>query len=113
MKAVKCPVCNGTGKLCKETSDSTDISKIEVTCHGCNGRGWVEVHDDYTPYPEPNPMPYPIPEDDWWRKIYPFHPWRTNDWECPIMKKEGFCYGNCPNCPHRTIVISYSTTWTL
>ena len=39
MRAVKCPVCNGSGKYEKKT------------CHGCNGKGWVEVTENYPPYP--------------------------------------------------------------
>lgn len=33
--AEKCPVCEGEGK------------HKDKTCHGCNGRGWVEVGVDY------------------------------------------------------------------
>ena len=41
--AEKCPVCNGIGKYEKEQ------------CHGCNGTGWITVHDKdksmpYIPY---------------------------------------------------------------
>ena len=38
MKAVLCPVCSGTGKV----QDYHDI-RAYITCHGCGGRGWVEV----------------------------------------------------------------------
>lgn len=40
MKAVICPVCNGTGKYYSEVTWMMD------TCHGCSGRGWVEVNDN-------------------------------------------------------------------
>lgn len=39
MKAVICPVCNGTG-------DYPNLAKNTLTCHGCNGKGWVEVQED-------------------------------------------------------------------
>lgn len=29
--AEKCPICYGTGKIKKKT------------CHGCGGKGWIEV----------------------------------------------------------------------
>ena len=49
MKPVLCPVCNGRGKV------------EEKTCHGCGGKGWVEVAEDYycySPYCNP-PYYYP------------------------------------------------------
>ena len=43
MKAVLCPVCFGKGKI-------ANLDKIsnagKVSCHGCFGRGWVEVHEE-------------------------------------------------------------------
>lgn len=47
--AEKCPVCNGAGKY------------NEKICHGCNGKGWIEVGNNSfgTPVPYPyNPCPY-------------------------------------------------------
>jgi len=50
-----CPVCKGTGKYKKELKDVCTLK--EETCHGCNGRGWVEVgRDDYW-FPRPNGVP--------------------------------------------------------
>jgi len=57
MHAEKCPVCGGSGKI------------EDNKCHGCNGLGWVEVHDFwpvniprpcivYQPY-QPDYDPYP------------------------------------------------------
>ena len=48
MKAVTCPVCNGSGKYKDET------------CHGCNGLGWVQVQDNWDGwYPPHYPcLPY-------------------------------------------------------
>lgn len=39
-KAVTCPVCIGRGQL---SVDSFSTAVNEKTCHGCNGKGWVEV----------------------------------------------------------------------
>lgn len=45
-KADICPVCNGTGKY-KEYNNyysyATEPLYCEKVCHGCNGKGWVEV----------------------------------------------------------------------
>jgi len=35
--AEKCPICNGQGTIDKEYQPKN--------CHGCNGKGWVEVGD--------------------------------------------------------------------
>ncbi|NVM21300.1 MAG: hypothetical protein HWN68_05925 [Desulfobacterales bacterium] len=40
-KAVKCPVCEGTGQLYKSDFNTESIG----TCHACQGRGWVEVSE--------------------------------------------------------------------
>ena len=55
MKAVKCPVCDGSGKYKKKE------------CHGCAGKGWVSVGIDYPPYnPYPiYPDPCPVYPDKW------------------------------------------------
>jgi DnaJ-class molecular chaperone len=37
MSAELCPVCCGTGKYGSKE------------CHGCNGKGWVETTDIYSP----------------------------------------------------------------
>ena len=66
-KAELCPVCRGDG-----IAECT-----EKTCHGCNGKGWVEVGDNsldpalvpYTPS-EPWTIPGPYP-------YYPQYPWVT------------------------------------
>ena len=39
MKAVLCPVCNGSGVLCSGACG----------CHGCGGLGWVAVPEDSIP----------------------------------------------------------------
>ena len=52
MKAVKCPICWGTGRSYFYFD----------TCRGCNGKGWVEVHEDKTEIYKPKD--YPIIFDD-------------------------------------------------
>ena len=70
MHAERCPVCVGTGKIEKET------------CHGCGGKGWVEVTDnepcyypyipyrypDYPPSPSTPPWPYSPTVTTWTMK---------------------------------------------
>ena len=54
MKAVLCPVCNGIGKVAP-TSSWCAADNL-VTCHGCAGKGWVAVHEEY-PYCYPSTLP--------------------------------------------------------
>ena len=71
-KAVICPVCNGSGKLTVRqdyTYQTTSANNnVEVMCHGCGGKGWVEVAEDYVPYVPYQPyVPYvPYPYQPWW-----------------------------------------------
>lgn len=44
--AEKCPVCNGKGEIIKN-----NMTGETTVCHGCNGKGWVEVGTEY-----PNPI---------------------------------------------------------
>lgn len=56
MKAVKCPICEGKGRV------DSPVINAPVKCRGCDGKGWVEVH-----YAEvvkaPKVMPQPNPAD--------------------------------------------------
>lgn len=60
MHAEICPICKGTGKI---TTGRDSTTPIEKTCHGCNGKGWIEIHDRYNPiltyYPQIEPFPKP------------------------------------------------------
>lgn len=49
MKAQLCPVCQGEGKL-YDCSDTTDDSGNWHTCHGCDGKGWISLPEDYICY---------------------------------------------------------------
>ena len=48
--AQSCPICFGKGKI-KDPDYNPQLSgdPIMVTCHGCGGRGWVQVEDTYPP----------------------------------------------------------------
>lgn len=66
MQAVICPVCNSRGKVPADDSSTA----AEKECHGCGGRGWVEVGSaDY--YPPVRIFPYPQ---------WPWYPWTGDDW---------------------------------
>ena len=41
MKAEICPVCDGSGIYTYETEGE----EVDTQCHGCDGRGWVEVSE--------------------------------------------------------------------
>lgn len=44
MKAVLCPVCNGSGEA-GDWLGGLPLTTKHI-CHGCNGKGWVEVSED-------------------------------------------------------------------
>lgn len=44
MRAEKCPICNGDGVTFPRDEGHYSIG-YKVTCHGCNGLGWVQVSD--------------------------------------------------------------------
>ena len=48
MHAEICPICKGKGIL---------IYGNVVPCHGCDGDGWVEVHDNNQEYNEDYDLP--------------------------------------------------------
>jgi len=55
--AETCPVCGGTGKK----PDPKCMDDSYAKCHGCDGKGWVEVGNDNIPVPYPVPVPTPAP----------------------------------------------------
>lgn len=65
--AEKCPICYGSGRIGVERTSRKD-------CHGCQGKGWIEVDDTIPvfpgPYPTPVPMPY-LPRSGWHRDDWP------------------------------------------
>ena len=47
--AEKCPICEGSGRLPLPVEMGTTASRpYDKLCHGCGGKGWVEVAD--SPY---------------------------------------------------------------
>jgi len=65
--AEKCPVCEGKGRI--PTEGYTVAEDDGRECHGCGGKGWVEVHDtiERTTF-VPGADPY----------VYPYYgPWTT------------------------------------
>lgn len=46
-KAVICPICNGTGGWIPPPPEgSSMVITTPFLCHGCAGKGWVEVTED-------------------------------------------------------------------
>lgn len=45
----RCPICLGSGKLLYQNyfNESSCSNTSEHTCHGCTGKGWIEVNDSY------------------------------------------------------------------
>jgi len=47
VKAVLCPVCDGSGSLWNDVDVPPPITgTLQEWCHGCVGKGWVEVQED-------------------------------------------------------------------
>ena len=81
-RAVKCPVCNGTGRV----KDNRGTLITEKICPGCHGTGWIEIEKHVEPvdiFPKPFPQrPYSIPSR---LKQYPRIPLyfdRRKHWWC-------------------------------
>lgn len=73
MKAVICPVCKGTGQVFGQLTPT-----VPQKCHGCDGKGWVEVQEDpvdIKPYILPNPVYWPCPNITWRYSTYPALDW--------------------------------------
>jgi len=49
--AERCPICGGTGVVVwdNEKGRYVGCARVEISavpCHGCGGKGWVEVNDE-------------------------------------------------------------------
>ena len=80
--AEKCPICDGSGK--------TKVGKKKFPCYGCDGRGWVEVGDSFSPMPSlPTSFPltpYPFPEPGIPWGPHPYFRLPLRDTTCPGPK---------------------------
>jgi hypothetical protein len=59
--AERCPVCYGSGKYTPINDGYSTAVPQPRTCHGCGGKGWVELFDwgnPSTPYVPPYTSPY-------------------------------------------------------
>ena len=66
MRAERCPVCYGTGKYTDPPDAMNTVLPMPRTCHGCAGKGWIEVgedHENSKPWTPPlgklTPPPFP------------------------------------------------------
>ena len=68
-KAVTCPVCLGSGNKNRLLYDrGKEVTGKDETCHGCSGKGWVEVGGDYmTWWPGVSPPIPPSPPIPFWQ----------------------------------------------
>lgn len=74
-----CPICKGSGYLTTDYTPTTAGMTTAKPCHGCNGKGWIEVQDSQTVYPywvyypiyiEPYPsQPYYLPCRVTWSNV--------------------------------------------
>ncbi len=51
-----CPICGGKGKV----KNTEPTAGAEIGCHGCGGKGWIEVRNDNSVGIQPQPY-YPTP----------------------------------------------------
>ena len=58
--AERCPVCYGSGKYTPPANPNSSAVPQPQICHGCGGKGWVELNDYTTPNPWVSP-PYVPP----------------------------------------------------
>ena len=72
-KAVICPVCSGAGEVKDYTIDSTTSTTVHMKlCHGCNGKGWVEVNDSGLAPADPYPCCPNFPYVPYYPKEYSY-----------------------------------------
>lgn len=65
-----CPICHGTGRI---TGSPTATAINDRTCHGCVGKGWVEL-GGFPNTVGPNlPMPEPKPWSPLGPPYWPYH----------------------------------------
>jgi hypothetical protein len=87
VKAQLCPVCNGEGEVFKGTPGTLDRKK--ATCHGCAGKGWVEVHEEAAAISVVRYPNYPT---------YPLYPWWWNPYVEPYTITYSATSNPLPGC---------------
>lgn len=56
--AERCPVCRGEGTIVQPPNPESTTAAGRVRCHGCDGKGWVQVQDaSHVPWPGPKRVP--------------------------------------------------------
>lgn len=70
--AEMCPVCGGSGKVGPGGGDTSTCPQLK-DCHGCGGKGWIEVGNDNIPVLYPVPVPTPAPSPSPWQLV-PYYP---------------------------------------
>lgn len=84
--AEKCPICGGSGRSETTQAETGTLVRKSQPCHGCGGKGWVEIGDmipvflsPMIPAPIFNPRPwqsdpYPsyrdYPSVTWWTRYH-------------------------------------------
>jgi len=60
--AEKCLICLGDGVI---EQMGVHSKLVEIKCHGCEGKGWITIHDkvEYQPVPQ---FPSPFDTYPWW-----------------------------------------------
>lgn len=72
MKHVElCPICHGKGTIVDPYTKGATVN-AEKTCHGCNGKGWVEVGEDHhiPIYMRPDFIIYEPRQRPFWQEWY-------------------------------------------
>ena len=95
-----CPVCKGVGKVASVPDRETTAACTAEICHGCNGKGWVEVSDK-AGSPVIQAPPRQLYYSPWWyyspvypywyySPVYPYWTWyyRTDSNEAKKEKEE-------------------------
>lgn len=76
--AEQCIICKGKGAIVDATK-SAQQSDGRVACHGCGGKGWVQIDDNEQDFPAPAypfyPIPYSPPTAPWPQPYYTY--WTT------------------------------------
>lgn len=73
-RAVICPVCGGCGEYSPAKDKGSTGGPPKRSCHGCGGRGWVEVGCSEPPI-KPRPT---VPPRDIVKRPFP-SPWKRPD----------------------------------